>query len=123
MLSLGKEVALGLNYYAFEYSVLMHLNNMLKIESINIDKETYSAMTKIRNGEGRLEDKIVMTYDMNSNITLNFYNNFRYCFNRKLLCDEYDYAKCTRKLNFSIRDVAEKIKDSVVREFVKLIVK
>ena len=122
-MSEGKGVVLDLDYYAFEYSVLMHLNEMLKIESINIDKETYSAMTKIRNGEGKLEDKIVMKYDINSNITLNFHNNFRYCFNRKLLWDEYDYAKCSRKLNFSIRGVAEKIKDSVVKEYVKLIVK
>lgn len=112
-----------MDYYAFEYLVLMHLNEMLKIESINIDKETYSVMTKIRNGEGKLDDKIVMTYDINSNITLNFHNNFRYCFDRKMLWDEYDYAQGSRKINFSIRDVAEKIKDSVVREFLKLIVK
>lgn len=112
-----------MDYYTFEYLVLMHLNEILKIESVNIDKETYSAMTKIRNTEEKLEDKIVAKYDISSSITLNFHNNFRYCFDRKMLWDEYDYAQGTCKINFSIRSVAGKIIDNVVREFLKLIVK
>lgn len=112
-----------MDYYAFEYSVLMHLNDMLKIESINIGKETYNATSKIRNTEGKIEDRIVAKYDINSKIVLNFGNNFHYSFDREMLLNEYNYAKYSRLIFFSIRNIAEKIKDNIIKEFAKQIIK
>ena len=47
------------SYYAYEYGVLMTLNDVLKIESIDIDSETWEATKTIRNEFGELENKVV----------------------------------------------------------------
>ena len=63
----------------------MRLNDVLKIESIDIDSETWEATTPIRNEFGKLENKVVKKIKGEDTIRLNFANDFHYEFYRKIL--------------------------------------
>ena len=103
------------SYYAYEYGVLMRLNDVLKIESIDIDSETWEATKPIRNEFGKLENKVVKRIKGEDTIRLNFANDFHYEFYRKILREAYGQGYCEEYIASQLRrDIREEFLDKFV---------
>ena len=64
-------------YYAYEYEVLMKLQDKYKIKSVEITKETQEVRKTVRDTDGRLKDVVVAKVDAkNTEIKLCFENDF-----------------------------------------------
>ena len=64
-------------YYAYEYEVLMKLQDKYKIKSVEITKETREERKTVRDTDGRLKDVVVAKVDVgNTEIKLCFENDF-----------------------------------------------
>lgn len=103
------------NYYAYEYGVLIRLNDVLKIESIDIDSETWEATKTIINEFGKLENKVVKKIKGEDTIRLNFANDFHYEFYRKILREAYGQGYCEEFIASQLRrDIREEFLDKFV---------
>ena len=103
------------SYYAYEYGVLMRLNDVLKIESIDIDSETWEATKSIRNKVGKLENKVVKKFKGEDTIRLNFANDFHYEFYRKILREAYGQGYCEEHIVSQLkRDIQEEFLNKFV---------
>ena len=105
-----------MNYFEYEYKVLERLNELLKIESINITSEIHDAMKMVRNEHGVLENKIVCRYISDNVIRLNFVNDFHYEFDRKILKEAYGQGYSE---DFISRQIKEDIRSEYVDAFLE----
>lgn len=105
-----------MTYYEYEYKVLEKLNELLKIESINITSEMHDAIKMVRNEHGILENKIVSRYISDDIIRLDFVNDFHYEFNRKILKEAYGQGYSE---DFISRQIKEDIRSEYVNAFVE----
>lgn len=100
-----------MNYFEYEYKVLERLNELLKIESINITSEIHDAIKMVRNEHSVLENKIVCRYISDNVIRLNFVNDFHYEFDRKILKEAYGQG-------YSEDFISHQIKKDIRSEYV-----
>lgn len=103
------------SYYAYEYSVFIRLNDVLKIESIDIDSETWEATKSIRNKVGKLENKVVKKFKGEDIIRLNFANDFHYEFYRKILREAYEEGYCEE---YIVSQLRKDIQEEFLNKFV-----
>ena len=107
-----------MNYYTFEYMILMSLTKRLKIESVYINSDFCNATKTYRNSLGELETRVVSRMMVNDSIRLNFDLDFHYEFNRCILKEAFiqgcDVETASRRLISSISD--EFIKTFLTRE-------
>ena len=78
-----------MNYYAFEYQILMLLTKRLQIESVYINSDFCNAVKTYKNSFGKLESRIVSRMMVNDSIRLNFNLDFHYEFNRHILKEAF----------------------------------
>lgn len=104
-----------MNYYVYEYSVLIGLNDQLKIESINIDSETYDVTKTIRNMYGQLENVVTSRINIGETIVLNFAKEFHFALDRKCIKKAYE-QKCDAE--FLIYQIISNIKSTFLKEYI-----
>lgn len=97
-----------MNYYTFEYQILMLLTKRLQIESVYINSDFCNAMKTYKNSFGELESRVVSRMMVNDSIRLNFNLDFHYEFNRHILKEAfiqgYDAETTVRRLISNISD-------------------
>ena len=108
----------GMNYYTFEYLILMSLTKRLRIESVYINSDFCNAVKTFRNSLGELETRVVSRMMVNDSIRLNFNLDFHYEFNRCVLKEAFiqgcDAETMARRLISNISD--EFIRTFLARE-------
>lgn len=103
-----------MSYYAYEYGILMGLNDELKIESISIDAETWNITKTTRNEFRKLENEIVKVKGEDT-IRLNFANDFHYEFCRKFLREAYGQGHNEEFMISQLkRDIQKKFLDKFI---------
>ena len=103
------------SYYAYEYSVFMRLNDVFKIESIDIDSETWEVIHPIKNEFGKLKNKVVKKFKGEDTIRLNFANDFHYEFYRKILREAYEQGYCEE---YIVSQLRKDIQEEFLNKFV-----
>ena len=105
-----------MDYYTYEYSVLMNLMEYFKIESIQFYKDREEIKSFVRNEIGKLENKTLAVYDYNDSIILNFEKDFHFAIRR-------DIIKCCFKNKLNVDSVVENIKHDIENKWLKEIKK
>lgn len=101
-----------MDYYAYEYSVIMNLIEYFKIESIQFYKDREEIKGLVRNEIGKLENRTLAVYDYNDEIILNFKKDFHFALKRSMI------KRCfENKLNINI--VVESIKYDIKHDWLK----
>lgn len=104
-----------MDYYAYEYSVLMGLNDQLKIESINMNSDTYDMTKTIRNKYGQLENIVISRINIGRTIILNFTKDFHFSFDTNLLRKAYEQKYDAEIL---ICQIVNDIKNTFLKEYI-----
>lgn len=79
-----------MDYYAYEYSVIMNLMEYFKIESIQFYKDREEVKGLIRNKIGKLESRTLAVYDNNDSIILNFKKDFHFTIRRDIIKNSFE---------------------------------
>ena len=103
-----------MNYYTFEYHILMLLTKRLQIESVYINSDFCNAMKTYKNSFGELESRVVSRMMINDSIRLNFNLDFHYEFNRHILKEAFIQGCDTET---TARRLISNISDEFVRTF------
>lgn len=101
-----------MDYYTFEYLILMSVSGWLRIDSINISSDIYDAMRTVRNVYGELETKVVSRMMTNDSIRLNFDLDFHYEFKRRILKEAFTQG-------LTVETVARRLRTDIRDRFVK----
>lgn len=103
-----------IDYYAFEYSILMRLQEIFALEDVDIQQDIIYAKRPTRDELGNLHDTIIARVVRDNFIRLNFQNDFCVEFSRDSLIQAYK-EKC------GVEDVARRLRKYIETEWLKRI--
>lgn len=103
-----------IDYYAFEYSILMRLQEIFELEDVDIQQDIAYAKRPTRDEFGNLHDTTIARIVRDNFIRLNFQNDFRVEFSRNSLIQAYK-EKC------GVEDVVKRLRKYIETEWLKRI--
>lgn len=80
----------AIDYYAFEYSVLIRLQEIFAIKDVNMDQNVFYAKRPMRDEFGNLHDVTIGKIVNEDSIQFNFIDNFHVKFSRDSLKRVYE---------------------------------
>lgn len=105
-----------MDYYAFEYSVLMRLQEIFAIKDINMVQDVFHAKRPMRDEFGNLHDTTIAKIVGKDTIRLNFNNDFYIKISKDSLIKAYN-EKC------EIEDVVRRLRKYIESEWLRRIYK
>lgn len=104
----------AIDYFAFEYSVLLRLQEIFSIKDFNMDQNIFYAKRPMQDEFGNLHDTTVARFVNEEYIQFNFIDNFYVKFSRDCLIKAFE-EKC------EVEEVVRKLRDYIELQWLKRI--